>query len=241
MTTPQQKFGTVTNFVKKIGTVTNFVRNGGEETAGARKFVTVPNFFGSGKFVTVPNFSSLLFLLLIAAGLVLAAKGAWIPAKAWAAQILLERAFAEGVETGRPARAWPWADAAPVARISAPRLGVAEIILSGGSGEAMAFGPTHLPASAAIGGRGTAVFAGHRDTHFRFLERLRPGDALSVETLAGRTLRYRVAGARIVRHDLYAPSGDLALATCWPFRATEPGPLRYVVTAHALTSAPASH
>jgi sortase A len=175
------------------------------------------------------------FLLLIAAGLGLAAKGAWIPVKAGAAQILLDRAFAEGLATGRPVKAWPWADAAPVARISVPRLGVAEIVLSGGSGEAMAFGRTHLPASAAVGdGTGTAVFAGHRDTHFRFLEAVRPGDEIRIETLDGGTFRYRVAGARVVRRDRYAPSGSLALVTCWPFGATGRGPLRYVVTATRL-------
>ena len=174
------------------------------------------------------------FLLLIAAGLVLAAKGAWIPVKAELAQLLLDRAFAEGRASGRPARAWPWADSAPVARLSVPRLGLSEIVLSGGSGEALAFGPTHLPASAAIGGPGTAVLAAHRDTHFRFLKRLRPGDPLAVETLDGRTLRYRVASGRVVRRDRYVPSGDLALVTCWPFGATESGPLRYVVTARKL-------
>lgn len=175
------------------------------------------------------------FLLLFAAGIALAAKGAWIPAKAWAAQILLERAFAGGLATGRPVKAWSWADSAPVARISVPRLGAAGIILSGGSGEALAFGPAHLPASAPLGGgRGTAVVAAHRDTHFRFLEHVRPGDEIEVETLDGRTLRYRVAGTRVVRSDSYAPAGDLALVTCWPFGATERGPWRFVVTAQRL-------
>jgi sortase A len=180
------------------------------------------------------GFQSLLrlpFLLLIAAGLCLAARGALIPAKAWAAQLLLDRAFAAGLARHEPVKAWPWADAAPVARISVPRLGVSEIVLSGGSGEALAFGPTHLPASAAIGARGTAVFAAHRDTHFRFLKHVRPGDELRVETLDGRAFRYRVTGGRVVRRDLYAPAGDLALVTCWPFGATGHGPLRYVVSA----------
>ncbi|MEA3054169.1 MAG: sortase [Sphingomonadales bacterium] len=186
--------------------------------------------------VTVPNFLLRLpFLLLIAAGLALAAQGAWIPAKAWAAQVLLDRAFTRGLAQREPVKAWPWADAAPVARISVPRLAVSEIVLSGGSGEALAFGPTHLPASAAIGGRGTAVFAAHRDTHFLFLAQVRPGDEVRVETVDGRAYRYRVAGARVVRRDSYAPSGDLALVTCWPFGATEHGPLRYVVTARRLS------
>jgi sortase A len=108
-------------------------------------------------------------------------------------------------------------------------------VLSGGSGEAMAFGPTHLPASAAIGDRsGTAVFAAHRDTHFRFLEHIRTGDEIRVETLDGRTWRYRIARTRIVRRDSYAPSGALALVTCWPFGATEHGPWRFVATAERM-------
>jgi sortase A len=189
----------------------------------------------SGKLVPGTIFLLRLpFLLLLAAGLVLAAKGALIPVKAELAQILLERAFARGLATRRPVKAWPWADAAPVARISVARLGVSEIVLSGGSGEAMAFGPTHLPASAPVGGRGTAIFAAHRDTHFRFLRDVRAGDEIRVETLDGRTFRYRVAGGRVVRRDGYAPSGDLALVTCWPFGATGRGPLRYAVTAQRI-------
>lgn len=176
-------------------------------------------------------FLRLALVLLIGAGAVLAGKGALIPAKAWVAQLLLERAFAEGLETGRPVKAWAWADSAPLARLSLPRLGASDIVLSGGSGEALAFGPAHLPASAPIGGPGTAVLAAHRDTHFRVLEHVRPGDEIRLETLDGRRLRYRVAGAQVVRRDSYAPAGDLALVTCWPFGASERGPLRYVVTA----------
>lgn len=250
------KMGTVTNFrAMKMGTVTNFRAEQVKAASTRGKLVTVPIFFrpfsrkigtvtnfgeaaptrptgGAGKSVTVPIFFRLPFLLLIAAGIALAAKGALIPAKAWAAQLLLERAFAEGLETGRPVKAWSWADSAPVARLSLPRLGESDIVLAGGSGEALAFGPAHLPASAPLGdGSGTTVLAAHRDTHFRFLKNVRAGDEIRVETLDGRTLRYRVAATRIVRHDSYAPSGDLALVTCWPFGGTERGPLRYVVTA----------
>lgn len=176
------------------------------------------------------------FLLLAAAGLWLAAQGAAIPAKAWLAQILLERAFAAAQASGAPSKPWPWADSAPIARISVPRLGVARIVLSGGSGEAMAFGPTLMPGGATPGERGTAVFAAHRDTHFDFLKHVRPGDAVLIEQPRGPALRYRVTGGRVVAHDRYAidryaPAGRIALVTCWPLGATEPGPLRYVVSA----------
>ena len=176
------------------------------------------------------------FLLLGVAGLWLIAQGAIIPAKAWLAQILLDRAFAQSVATGRPVRPWPWADAAPIDRIRVPRLGVEEIVLSGGSGEALAFGPTLLPGGGALGARGTAVFAAHRDTHFRFLADLRPGDVIEVEPVNGPSLRYLAARGRIVRYDSFgvdrhAMRPSIALVTCWPIGATGRGPLRYVVRA----------
>lgn len=176
------------------------------------------------------------FLLLGACGLWLIGQGAIIPAKAWAAQILLERAFAESVVSGRPVKAWPWADAAPVARLRVPRLDRDAIILSGGSGEAMAFGPTLLPGGGVLGERGTAVFAAHRDTHFRFIGALRAGDVIEVDEVNGRTTRYRVGSGRVVRYDRFgvdrnARRPSIALVTCWPIGGTGRGPLRYVVQA----------
>jgi len=180
------------------------------------------------------------FLLLAALGLWLIGQGAYIPAKAWLAQILLERAFAESLATGAPARPWPWADAAPIAKIRVPRLGVEEIVLSGGSGEAMAFGPTLLPGGGRLGERGTAVFAAHRDTHFRFLAELRPGDVIEIEEISGRRMRYIAGAGRVVRYDAFAvdrhaPHPSIALATCWPLGGTGRGPLRYVVAAEQAT------
>ena len=181
-------------------------------------------------------FARLPFLFVAACGLWLIGQGAIIPLKAGLAQILLERAFAQSVATGRPVKPWPWADAAPVARISVPRLGVEQIVLSGGSGEAMAFGPTLLAGGGRLGERGTADFAAHRDTHFRFLAELRPGDLIEVEEVTGRTTRYRARAGRIVRYDSFgidrhAARPSIALATCWPIGGTGRGPLRYVVRA----------
>ncbi len=176
------------------------------------------------------------FLLLAACGLALIGQGALIPAKAWLAQILLERAFAESVASGRAAKPWPWADAWPVARIRVPRLGIDEIVLSGGSGEALAFGPTLLPGGGRLDGRGTTVFAAHRDTHFRFLAGLRPGDLIEVEDGHGRIRRYRAGRGRVVRYDAfgidrYSARPSIALVTCWPIGGGGRGPLRYVVMA----------
>ncbi|MNV44305.1 Sortase family protein [compost metagenome] len=181
------------------------------------------------------------FMALSVAGLCLAGQGAVIPAKAVLAQVLLERAFAKSRSTGAPVKAWPWADAVPVARISVPRLGVSEIILSGGSGEALAFGPTLVPGSARLGQNGTAVIAAHRDTHFSFMPDLQPGDVVVVETTDGDRASFRMQGGYVVRNDRFAIASravapTLVLSTCWPFDATTRGPWRYVAIAHAQSS-----
>jgi len=171
-------------------------------------------------------------------GLAQLAIGAVIPVKAVVAQILLERAFEKSVAMHQPQRPWSWADMAPVAKITMPRLGVSRIVIDTGSGQAMAFGPTLLPNSAALDELGTSVIAAHRDTHFRFLQQARQGDLILVEGLDGATRRYRVTGLRIVRWDRFAIPSDhsgrrLALTTCYPFGAQVHGPWRYVVYADA--------
>ena len=118
------------------------------------------------------------FLLLAFCGLVMMGQGAIIPAKAWLAQILLERAFEQGLASHRPVKAWPWADAAPIARIRVPRLGVDELVLSGGSGEAMAFGPSLLPRGRPPGALVTRRFRAPPARH-RYRGRAPPGARLA--------------------------------------------------------------
>lgn len=179
---------------------------------------------------------SLPALLLVAAGSVLLAQAAWIPAKAALAQGLLERAFARTLAEGVPARPWPWADTVPVARIGFPRLGEHYVVLAGSSGQALAFGPGHVEGTPEAGEPGTAVYAAHRDTQFRSLGRLAVGDAIAVERRDGRRLRFRVTGRRVARWDASgldpdAPGRHLVLATCWPLDAVTPGPERLLVEA----------
>jgi sortase A len=180
-----------------------------------------------------------LLLALCLGGMVEIGRGLYIPTKAAVAQELLDHAFEASLVDHRPRRPWPWADTAPVARLSVARLGVTRIVLGGGSGQALAFGPTLLPAGAMPGHAGTAVIAAHRDTHFRFLHDMRTGDFVTLQTREGTLLRYRVTGTSIVRWDRYAPPDDtmgerLDLATCYPFDAIRSGPWRYVVHTESL-------
>ncbi|MHC5230392.1 class GN sortase [Brucella sp. LJL56] len=175
-------------------------------------------------------------IALIVFGLAIAGQGIWIHAKAFAAQILLERAFAESVETGVPVKPWIWADTWPVARIEAPRLGESAVALKGVSGQALAFGPGHLENTAMAGERGTAVYAAHRDTHFAFLKNIEKNDQIVVTRSDGKSVSYRVSHMAVARWDdaSIVPDSEgrhLVLATCYPFDAITTGPLRYLVYA----------
>jgi sortase A len=166
-------------------------------------------------------------------------RGAWIYAKAQLAQYLLQRAWARALHGDPAAKPWPWADTWPVARLQVPAHGVDLIVLTGVSGRTLAFGPGHAPQSARLGAPGTAIVTAHRDTHFRFLERVRPGDEVMVETPDGIIARFRVqeievvdSRSGVIRAEPDAPA--LVLMTCYPFDAlVAGGPLRYVVTARA--------
>ena len=175
-----------------------------------------------------------LLIGLCMLGLSFMARGAMIPAKAWLAQILLDRAFDQSLSQHHPVKPWLWADTAPVARISLLRLDVSEIVLSGGSGQAMAFGPTLMP----LRDPHVSIMAAHRDTHFAFMKRARKGDVVEVQFIDGRKRRYRITGFQIVRWDRFAYPRDpsrpvLALTTCYPLGATKHGPLRLVAWAEA--------
>ena len=174
---------------------------------------------------------------LLALGFWQFGQGACIPAKAWFAQELMQRAWLRASAGEDRAAPWPWADTWPVARLTANSHDVDLIVLAGGSGRTLAFGPGHLGASALPGETGNMVVAGHRDTHFAFLRNVERGDRLGIESFGGATYVYEVIGLDVVdsrRGSLVLDTDDsaLTLVTCYPFDALEPGgPLRYVVTA----------
>lgn len=173
---------------------------------------------------------------LLVGGAAITAKALYIPVKAEVAQVLLARAFDQSIEQGTPVKPWSWADTAPVSRVRVDRLGVSEIVLSGGSGEAMAFGPTEVLDDRA---RGVTILAAHRDTHFEFVRDLKTGDTISLDRIDGTSVTYRVRGFETVRFDeftypAHGGSGLLALTTCWPFGSQVSGPMRRVAWAEKL-------
>ena len=185
-------------------------------------------------------------LVLLGLALWQGSEAALIHAKAWLARGLVASAWARTLAGEAAVRPWPWADTWPVARLVVPRLGIDTIVLAGASGRTIAFGPGHLTGSPLPGRPGNSIIGGHRDTNFRFLARLRTGDALSIQDTGGVWHRYRVTAARTVdaRTARLDPVGEvprLVLVTCFPFDALRPGgPLRYLVFAEKLEPAVAT-
>ncbi len=177
-------------------------------------------------YAAVPSTAAFFSVLLLLQAL-------WIPAKAELAQWLISHSWQQALSGNQGVRPWPWADTRPVGILSVPDRGIKQMILEGNSGRNLAFGPVLVDGS----GHGRdLVISGHRDTHFRFLRELQPGDRLQVELLSSTQL-FEVSQIEIVDSrsaELVVEPGirRLSLVTCYPFDTPlAGGPLRYVVTA----------
>ncbi len=116
-----------------------------------------------------------------------------------------------------------------------PRIKLEDVVLEGVGADSLLLGPGHMKNSVEPGLPGNAVIAGHRDTFFRNLHKLRPGDDVYV-LRDGRRLLYKVTSRRIVHpNDLSvlraSDKPELTLITCYPTHAIGPAPERLVVVA----------
>lgn len=185
-----------------------------------------------------------LVLTIVFYGLSQIGHGLYIKTKSQMAQLLLQKAWQQAESGQAISKPWPWADTWPVAKLTVPKLGQSTVVLSGVSGEAMAFGPGYHTETPAPGQSGTSVIAAHRDTHFRFLEYLNLGDQITIKTPHRQSQSYIIKRFRVVKWDQSgidpdAPGQNLALVTCWPFEVNSQGPLRFVVEAEGINDASA--
>ena len=179
------------------------------------------------------------FLLFL--GLLLIINSLWIRVKPRLADVLLRSAWERTVKDDQPAKAWPWADTHPTARLKAVHLGIDHIVLEGDSGEVLAFGPGHVSGSAQPLSRGNCILVGHRDTSFTFLKDLRIDDTIIIHDAKNRTGIYRVQSTMIAAvDDLYfkeTRESWLTLITCYPFEGLSPATdKRYLVFARLVDS-----
>jgi sortase A len=127
-----------------------------------------------------------------------------------------------------------------IGEIQVPRLQLKAIVVQGDSHTILRRAVGHIPETALPGTAGNVVLAGHRDTFFRPLRNIRPGDAITLKTSDG-AFRYLVESTEVVPASavevLNATSGrTLTLITCYPFDYIGPAPNRYVVRAREIES-----
>jgi sortase A len=183
------------------------------------------------------TFNKYIALVFFVAGLGLIGNATYIHAKALLAGYLLRSAWAESMEKGTRIRPWPWADTWPVAKLTVPEYAIDLVVLEGDTGNVLAFGPGHMALSSLPGQPGNSIISGHRDTSFRFLEKMKKGDVIELQTLDGQIVIYKVSGIYITEEavldmDIESDTPLLTLATCYPFDAVTPsGSQRYLVFA----------
>jgi sortase A len=120
-------------------------------------------------------------------------------------------------------------------QIEIPRIGLSSIILEGTEASTLRRAVGHIPGTALPGQPGNLCIAGHRDTFFRPLRRVKSGDEVVVKTPTGTAL-YRVQSAQVVRPEDAqvldnTPVDVVTLVTCYPFHFIGTAPKRFVVRA----------
>ena len=122
-----------------------------------------------------------------------------------------------------------------IGRIDITRLGVSAVVRAGSDARTLRLAVGHIPGTALPGESGNVGLAGHRDTFFRQLQKIRSDDLISIATADG-TYTYRVERTTIVNPaDVWVleptDHGTLTLVTCYPFTYIGSAPQRFIVRA----------
>lgn len=180
-------------------------------------------------------------------------RGLWAAGVAlalWCAMVLIEARHARNMPVPPPTAAVtlpgdspdrsarprsPVAAGAWVARLEAPDIKLEATVLEGTSDATLARAAGHIEDTAFPGEGGNVGIAGHRDTIFRPVRRLKAGDRL-VLTTPDHIYQYRVTKTSIVKpDDVYVldptEHPTLTLVTCYPFEFIGHAPKRFIVRA----------
>ena len=128
-----------------------------------------------------------------------------------------------------------------VARLEAPTAGLTATVIEGSSETQLAKAAGHIEGTAFPGEpTGNVGIAGHRDTIFRPVRKLREGDPLRLTTQQ-EVLEYRVTRTFIVSPDAVhvldaTAAPTLTMVTCYPFTFIGHAPQRYIVQAELVSS-----
>jgi|SRR5690242_3063796 len=147
-------------------------------------------------------------------------------------QVLETKEFKQASPLSKP---YAFVEGDVIGEIQVPRLGLTAIVVQGDSPANLRRAVGHLSKSALPGEWGNVALAGHRDTFFRPLHDIRPGDEIRFKTRE-RNFEYRVESIEIVTPNdvqVLEPSTghDLTFITCFPFHFVGPAPKRFIVRA----------
>jgi len=177
--------------------------------------------------------------VLLATGLIALGYAAYVVADAHAYQATERKRFeqagnnAAAVPPSNTVTALPEGEV--IGEIQIRRLGLTAVVAQGESAATLQRAVGHLSDTALPGELGNVVLAGHRDTFFRPLKGVRPGDAITLKTQEG-DFEYLVESSAVVRPSniqVLEPTGGrtLTLITCFPFSYVGSAPDRFIVRA----------
>ena len=140
-----------------------------------------------------------------------------------------------GARPGDPRPPGPAPARRVLGRLEIPTLGVSTIVREGEDARTLQLAVGHIAGTALPGAAGNMGLAGHRDTFFRRLREIDPGDVIRLVAVDG-TYTYVVDSTQIVDpDDLWVldptPEPSLTLVTCYPFTYLGAAPERFIVRA----------
>jgi sortase A len=120
-----------------------------------------------------------------------------------------------------------------VGKLEVPRLGISVIVLHGMEESTLRLGVGHVPGTPLPGAEGNVVLAAHRDTFFRKLEGVVPGDSIQFVGVR-QSFNYVVVSTEVVDPEDTRPMEsrdrrELTLITCFPFYFVGAAPKRFIV------------
>jgi sortase A len=208
---------------------------------------------------------TIAFKALLIVGSLLCIHASWLPTKAWLSQQLIRYSWQQSMVqqstfrqpsfqhqkamqgeqpnnlTAKVAvKPWPWADTFPIAELSFKRLKENIVVLNGGDPTTLAFSAGAVAPFNQTNNGKPFVVAGHRDSHFDFLEDILMKDVISMKDQHGKSQLYQVEAIDIVdassgQLPVLAHDSSLILITCYPFSGIGSDTNeRYVITAKLL-------
>jgi len=186
---------------------------------------------------------SIIKTSLLIIGSLVGLHASWLPIKAELSQQLISYSWHQSIDLQQKIKPWPWADTYPIAELLFERLDKNIVVLNGGDPTTLAFSAGAIAPFNQAKGSQPFVVAGHRDSHFSFLNEVIMNDIISLTDEHGQSQLYQVEAIDIVDAStgelpVLANGAHLVLITCYPFTITSNDDSnsneRYVITAKQL-------